>query len=107
MNHKLKSRLLGELSTTSSIPTLCNPMDCNPPGFSVHGDSPGKNTEVGCHALLQGILPTQGSNPGLLHCRQIVYFRATKEAQTYRRYHSSGRKVRGAKESSDDSEREE
>ena len=41
-------------------PTLCNPMDCSPPGSSVHGDSPGKNTGVGCHALLQGIFPTQG-----------------------------------------------
>ena len=40
--------------------TLCNPMDCSPPGSSVHGDSPGKNTGVGCHALLQGIFPTQG-----------------------------------------------
>ena len=47
-------------------PTLCDPMDCSPPGSSVHGDSPGKNTGVGCHALLQGIFPTQGSNPGLL-----------------------------------------
>ena len=37
------------------------------PGFSVHGDFPGKNTGVGCHALLQGIFPTQGSNPCLLH----------------------------------------
>ena len=36
-------------------------------------DSPGKNTEVGCHALLQRIFPTQGSNPGLLHCRRILY----------------------------------
>ena len=36
-------------------------------------DSPGKNTGVGHHALLQGIFPTQGSNPGLLHCRQILY----------------------------------
>ena len=35
--------------------------------------SPGKNTGVGCHALLQGIFPTQGSNPGLLHCRQILW----------------------------------
>ena len=31
------------------------------------------NTRVGCHALLQGIFPTQGSNPGLVHCRQILY----------------------------------
>ena len=35
-------------------------------------DSPGKNTGVGCHALLQGIFPTQGSIPGLRHCRQIL-----------------------------------
>ena len=47
--------------------TLCNPMDDNPQGFSVHGDSPGKNTGLCCHALLQGIFPTQGLNPGLLH----------------------------------------
>ena len=36
-------------------------------------DSPGKNTGVGCHFLLQGIFPSQGLNPGLLHCRQILY----------------------------------
>ena len=34
---------------------------------------PGMNTRVGCHFLLQGIFPTQGSNPGLLHCRQTLY----------------------------------
>ena len=34
---------------------------------------PGKDTGVGCHFLLQGIFPTQGSNPGLLHCRQTLY----------------------------------
>ena len=56
-----------------SCPTLCNPMDCSSPGSSVHGDSLGNNAEVGCYALLQGIFPTQGSNPGLLHCRQILY----------------------------------
>ena len=54
-------------------PTLCNPMGCSPPGSSVHGDSPGKNTGVGCHALLQGIFPNQGWNPGLPHCRWILY----------------------------------
>ena len=53
--------------------TLCNPMDCRLPGSSIHGDSPGKNTGVHCHALLQGLFPTQGSNPGLLHCRQFLY----------------------------------
>ena len=40
---------------TQSCLTLCDPMDCSPPGSSLHGDSPGNNTEVGCHALLQGI----------------------------------------------------
>ena len=36
-------------------------------------NSPGKNTGVGCHFLLQRIFLTQGSNPDLLHCRQILY----------------------------------
>ena len=54
-----------------SCPTLCDLMDCSPPGSSVW-DSPGKNTGVGCHALLQGILE-EGLNPGLLHCRHILY----------------------------------
>ena len=44
-----------------------------PPGSSVHENSPGKNTGVGCHTLLQGIFLTQGLNPGLPHCRQILY----------------------------------
>ena len=56
-----------------SCPTLCNPMDCSLPGFSVHRDSPDKNTGVGCSFLLQGIVPTQESNRGLLHCRWILY----------------------------------
>ena len=51
--------------------TLCNPIDCSPPGSSVHGDSPGKNTGVSNLPLLQGIFPTQGSNPCLRHCRQL------------------------------------
>ena len=48
-------------------PILCDPMDCNPPGASVHGDSTGENTGVGCYALLQEIFPTQRSNSGLPH----------------------------------------
>ena len=40
-------------------------MDCSPPGSSVHEIFPGKDTGVGCHFLLQGIFPTQGSNPVL------------------------------------------
>ena len=48
-------------------------MDCSPAGSSVHGDSPAKNTGVGCHALLQEIFPTHGLNPVLPHCRWILY----------------------------------
>ena len=42
-------------------------------------NSLGKSTGLGCHALLQSIFPTQGSNPGLLHCRQIFLHWATRE----------------------------
>ena len=64
---------LGCFRIQKSCLTLCNPMDCSLPGSSVHGDSPDKKTEVSCHALLQGIFPTQGSNLGFPHCRRIVY----------------------------------
>ena len=53
--------------------TLFDPMDCSPPVSSVRGIFPGKNIVVGCHFLLQGIFLIQGLNPGLLHCRQILY----------------------------------
>ena len=46
------------LSNTSVMSDLCDPMDCSLLGSSVHGDSPGKNTGVGFHTLLQGILST-------------------------------------------------
>ena len=48
-------------------------MDCSPPVSSVHGDSPGKNTGVDCHVLLQGTVPTQGLNSGLPHGIWILY----------------------------------
>ena len=52
---------------------LCNPKvatQLNETPLTVaHGNSPGKNAGVGCHALLQGIFPTQASNPALPHCR--------------------------------------
>ena len=64
---------LKEILAAQSCPTLCDPVDCSLPGTSVHGDSPGKSTGMGCHALLQGIFPAQWLNPGLLHCRQILY----------------------------------
>ena len=60
---------------------LCDPKGCSPPGSSVHGDSPGKNPGVGCHGLLQGIFLTQGSNPGLTHCRQILYHMSSEKLE--------------------------
>ena len=58
---------------TQSCPTLCNPIDCSLPDSFAHGDSPGNKTGVGCHALLQGSFPTQGLNPDIPQCRQILY----------------------------------
>ena len=53
--------------------TLCDPVDCSPPGSSVHGILQARILAWVCHFLLQGIFPTQGSNSCLLHCRQTVY----------------------------------
>ena len=53
--------------------TLSDPVGCNLSGSSVHGILQYSYTGVGSHFLLQGIFPTQGLNPGLLHCRQILY----------------------------------
>ena len=59
---------------TQSCLTLCGPMDCSPPGSSIHGILQIRILEwVAIPSLLQGVFPTQGSNPGLLHCRQILY----------------------------------
>ena len=55
---------------TKSCPTLVAPW---PARLLCPWNSPGQNTAVGCHFLLQGIFPTQQSNLGLLHCRQILY----------------------------------
>ena len=52
----------GCMQSCFSCLTLFDPINCSPPGSSVHGDSPGKNTGVGCHALLQGIYSTQRLN---------------------------------------------
>ena len=57
---------VSEVLVAWSCPTLCDPMDCSLPGSSVHGIFPGKNSEVTCHFLLQGIFPTQGSYPSLV-----------------------------------------
>ena len=51
-------------------PILCDPVDCYLPGSSIHGIFQTRIFGAGCHFLLQGIFPTQGSNPGLPHCRK-------------------------------------
>ena len=51
----------------------CDPMDCSPSGSSIHGILQARILEWVCHFLLQGIFLTQESNPGLLHCRQMIY----------------------------------
>ena len=62
-------------------PTLCYPMVCSPPGSSALGS---RNTGVGCYFFLQRIFPTQGLNPGLLHCRQTLYHLSHKEIPYWR-----------------------
>ena len=52
-------------------PTLHSPMNCSLPGSSVRWDSPGKNTGVGCRALLQGIFPSQASG---LHLLRLLHW---------------------------------
>ena len=54
-----------------SCPTLCDPIDCSPPGFSVHGIL--QVREWVAMPSSRGIFPTQGSNSGLPHCRQILH----------------------------------
>ena len=51
-----------------------------PHGLYTPWNSPDQNTGVGSHSLLQGIFPTQGLNPGLPHCRQILYQLSHKES---------------------------
>ena len=61
--HLLTFSVLEKLCVLSeSCLTLCDPMDCNQPGSSVHGIDPGKSIGMGCHFLLQGLFLTQGLN---------------------------------------------
>ena len=63
-----------------SCPTLCDSMDV----ALCPWNSPGKNTGVDCHSFLQGIFPTNGSNPGLPHYRQILYRLSHKGEESYK-----------------------
>ena len=73
-------------------PALCDPMDCSLPGSSVHGDSPGKNPGVDCHFFLQGIFPSQGSNPLTSPALAGGFFiiSSTWEAQEWLRWPQTG-----------------
>ena len=62
----------------SIIPSSLWPHGLQPTRLLCPWDFPGKDAGVGCHFLLQRIFPTQGSNPGLLHCRQILYWMSYK-----------------------------
>ena len=64
----IKPKCKSKCEVAQSCPTLCDSMDCSPPGSSVDGDPPGNNTGVGCHFLLQ----SQGSNLGLPRCRHTL-----------------------------------
>ena len=65
------------MKVAQSYPTLCDH------GLFSPWNSPGQNTGVGSLFLLQGIFPTQGSNPGIPHCGEILYQLSPKEAQEY------------------------
>ena len=71
-NHFIKSLSVLCVVAQSCL-TLCDPMDCSPPGPSVHEDSPGKEYWSGLPCPPPGILPTQLSNSGLPLCRWILY----------------------------------
>ena len=74
-NRRQKRWLLGALKVKVAQlrQTLCDPMVCSPPGSSVHGILQARTLGMGCHSLLQGIFPTQRSNPGLSRCTRILY----------------------------------
>ena len=63
-----------ESESRSVLPNSLRPQELQPARLLCLWDFPGKNTGVGCHFLLQGSFLTQGLNPGLLHCRLILYW---------------------------------
>ena len=78
-----------KVKVTHSCPTLWDPNGLNSPW-----NSPGQTTGMGSRSLLQGIFPTQGLNPGLPHCRQILYqlsHKGNSRILEWVAYHSSSR----------------
>ena len=78
---KEKMNQKNEVKVTQSCPTLCNPMD-----HTVHGIFQARILEW-VAIPFSGTFPTQGLNPGLLHCRRILYQLSHREAQMNRVYH--------------------
>ena len=68
---------------SQSCLSLWDAIDYSLPGSLCPWDFPSKHTGVGCHSLLQGIFPTQETNPGLLHCRQILCHLSHKGSPSY------------------------
>ena len=68
-----------KVKVSQLCPTVCNPTDCSP------WNSPGQNTGVGSCFHLQGVFLTQGSKPGLPHCRRILYQLSHQGKNTYKR----------------------
>ena len=74
--HSLDFLFSLEVISSVSCSVVSDSSQCHglgPAGLFCPWDSPAKNIGVNCHSLLQRIFPTQGSNPGVLHCRQILY----------------------------------
>ena len=72
-------------SSTPNESLSLQPYDCSPPGSSIN--PPDKNIGMGCHSLLQGIFPTQGSNPGLYIAGRFFMIWATREAHHDKRHY--------------------
>ena len=79
---RLKQFRMHACEITSVVSDSVQPCGLRPARHLSSWDSLGKNTGVGCHALLQQIFPTQGLNSGL-HCRQILYHLSNRKVQEY------------------------
>ena len=72
-NSSEEETIFNESEVAQSCPTLCDPEDCSLPGSSVHGVLQAIILEWVAISFSMGMFPTQGSNPGLPHCRQTLY----------------------------------
>ena len=75
--------LMVVVQSLNHVQLFCNPRDYSPPGSSVHRIFQARILHGCCHFLFQGIFPTQGSNPHLMHWRQILYHWATCEGRSW------------------------